>query len=307
MTPRRVRPAVLLAALAALALGGCATREDTAAPPPTEVPGAVFPVTVTPPGGQPLTLDERPERIVSLSSSATEGLYAIGAGARVVAVDDQSNFPAEAPRTDLSGLTPNVEAIAERTPDLVIASGDPGGLVDGLAKVGVPVLLLTAATTVDDVYTQLDVLGDATGHPADELVARMRSDIDAIVRDAPKADLTYYHELDPGLYSATSKTFIGQVYGLFGLENIADEADSTGSGYPQLSAEYVIKANPALVFLADSLCCGQSARTVGERPGWSEVDAVKSGRVIALDDDIASRWGPRVVDLVRAVGDAVKR
>ena len=307
MTIRRAGVALLLTALCStLATSGCATRETEPAPT-SAAPAAAFPVTVTPPGGAPLTLAERPDRIVSLSSTATEGLFALGAGPQVVAVDDQSDFPAEAPRTDLSGLTPNVEAIAAKTPDLVVASGDPGGLVSGLAKVEVPVLVLAAATTLDDVYAQLDVLGKATGHPADDLVARMRADIDEVVRDTPKKTVAYYHELDTELYSVTSKTFVGQVYGLFGLTNIADAADATGSGYPQLSAEYVIKANPALVFLADGQCCGQSAQTVAARPGWSTVDAVRAGRVVTLDDDIASRWGPRVVDLVRVVADAVAK
>ncbi|OLR94254.1 ABC transporter substrate-binding protein [Actinokineospora bangkokensis] len=312
-SPKQSRPArgwtrraaaLLTAVLAATA--ACATREQPATPAPTAAQVS-FPVTVTPPGGAPLTVPARPERIVSLSSTATEGLFALGAGGQVVAVDDQSSYPAEAPRTDLSGLTPNVEAIAAKSPDLVVASGDPGGLVAGLAKLRVPVLVLASAKTLDDVYTELDVLGRATGHPADDLVARMRSDIERVVAATPKKRLTYYHELDQTLYSATSSTFIGQVYGLFGLTNIADAADATGSGYPQLSAEYVIAANPSLVFLADVKCCGQSAQTVAARPGWSTVDAVRAGRVTALDDDIASRWGPRVVDLVRVVADAVAK
>jgi cobalamin transport system substrate-binding protein len=122
----------------------------------------------------------------------------------------------------------------------------------------------------------------------------------------PDRPLSYYHELDKNLYSATSKTFIGQLYAQLGMENIADAADKDGSGYPQLSAEYVVKADPDLIFLADTKCCGQSAKTVAARDGWEQLTAVKSGGVVELDDDIASRWGPRVVDFLKTVAAKVE-
>ncbi|MGH3860209.1 ABC transporter substrate-binding protein [Actinokineospora sp.] len=305
-TPRRARRLALVLA-AALAIAGCATRAEE---PPPAAPADAFPVTVTAPNGKPLTLDRKPERIVSLSASATETLFAIGAGKQVVAVDEQSTFPAEAPKTTLSGLTPNVEAIAGHTPNLVIASGDAGDMVAGLGKLGIPVLILPAAKSLDDVYAQFDLVGKATGNAAQgaDLARRTKEDIEKIVRDTPKSEtpLSYYHELDTDLYSVTSKTFIGKVYGLFGMTNIADAADTDASGYPKLSAEYVIKANPTLIFLGDTKCCGQTAETVALRPGWNTIDAVTKNRVVALDDDLASRWGPRIVDLVRAVADALK-
>jgi iron complex transport system substrate-binding protein len=114
-------------------------------------------------------------------------------------------------------------------------------------------------------------------------------------------------ELDPTLYTATSTTFIGRVAGLFGLRNIADPAAGTSGGYPQLSAEYVISANPDVILLADTVCCGQGPRTIAARAGWSGISAVTSGSVIRMDDSIASRWGPRLVNLVRALGTALTR
>jgi iron complex transport system substrate-binding protein len=116
-----------------------------------------------------------------------------------------------------------------------------------------------------------------------------------------------YHELDPTYYSATSRTFIGGIYKLFGLRNIADAADSGGTGYPQLSAEYIVSANPGLIVLADGRCCGQSAAAVAARPGWSGIAAVRTHSVIAIDDSVASRWGPRVVTFVQAVAKALRR
>ena len=254
---------------------------------------------------------EAPERIVSLSPTATEMLFAIEADDQVVAVDDQSNHPAEAPRTDLSGFEPNVEAIVAEDPDLVVLSDDTGDVVAGLEAVDVEVLVLPAATTLEDSYDQIEDLGAATGHEeeAADVVQGMQDEIEEITSSLPEREddpPTYYHELDQTLYTATSSTFIGEVYGLVGLENIADAADD-GSGYPQLSAEYVLEQNPDLIFLADTKCCGQTAETVAARPGWAELDAVRSGRVVELDDDVASRWGPRVVDLLRTVADEVAR
>jgi cobalamin transport system substrate-binding protein len=250
----------------------------------------------------------RPQRIVSLSPTATEMLFAIGAGGQVVAVDSNSNYPAEAPRTELSAYQPNIEAIAGYKPDLVVYSDDPGELKAGLDKLSIPVLHQPAATRLDDTYAQLDQLGRATGHEdeAGQVATTMRAEIEKIAASRPERPLTYYHELDKNLYSATSKTFIGQLYDQLGMKNIADAADKEGTGYPQLSAEYVVKADPDLIFLADTKCCGQSASTVAARDGWDQLTAVKTGGVVELDDDVASRWGPRVVDFLKTVAAKVQ-
>lgn len=250
----------------------------------------------------------RPQRIVSLSPTATEMLFAIGAGGQVVAVDSNSNYPAEAPKTELSAYQPNIEAIAGYKPDLVVYSDDPGELKAGLDKLSIPVLHQPAATRLDDTYAQLDQLGRATGHEdeAGQVATTIRAEIEKIAASRPERPLTYYHELDKNLYSATSKTFIGQLYDQLGMKNIADAADKEGTGYPQLSAEYVVKADPDLIFLADTKCCGQSASTVAARDGWDQLTAVKTRGVVELDDDVASRWGPRVVDFLKTVAAKVQ-
>jgi iron complex transport system substrate-binding protein len=250
------------------------------------------------------------QAIVSLSPTGTEMLFAIGAGDQIIAVDDQSNYPAEAldKPHDLSGFEPNVEAIAALQPDLVIMQ-DPT-VQEQLEALGIRVWIGAAATSFDDVYSQIEQLGAATGHigEAAELVSKMQSDIAASVAAAPKSaePLAMYHELDPTLYSVTSNTFIGQVYALFGLTNVADGAQP-GNDYPQLNAEYIVQADPALVFLADTKCCGETPETVAVRPGWEAIAAVRQGGVVALDDDIASRWGPRLVEFISAVAAAVAK
>ena len=310
----------ILLILALLATAACSTTEGLAttsegsaatvlevtttsgSEPAIETPG--FPVTVIAGNGE-VTIEQRPGRIVSLAPTATEVLFAIGAGEQVVAVDEFSNYPEEAPTTDLSGFEPNLEAVADLDPDLVVVSDDLNDIVSALTAVGIPVIHHPAAVSLDDAYTQIEQLGAATGNPeaAAELVAAMASDIDDLSGSVPdRADpLTYYHELDGSLFTVTSATFIGEMYGLAGLENIADAAEGADTLYPQLSAEYIIESDPDLIFLADTQCCGESAETVAARPGWDQITAVTSGAVFALDDDIASRWGPRVVDLLETI------
>jgi iron complex transport system substrate-binding protein len=311
----RPRFTAALAVLAALALAGCGGGDDEEAAPPSPATSAAsepapasFPVTVEAENGS-LVLDERPDRIVSLSPTATESLFAIGAGEQVIAVDDQSTYPAEAPRTSLSGFQPNVEAIAGYEPDLVVAGFDPGGLVDGLEAVGVPVLLQTDAQDLEDAYEQIEELGAVTGNveEAEEVAEGMEERIGELVESAPPGveGLSVYHEISPDFFSATSKTFIGSVYELLGLENIADEAGAEAPDYPQLSAEYIVSANPDLIVLADTKCCGQTAAKVAARPGWKGMTAVADGDVVPADDDIASRWGPRTVDFVEVVVDGL--
>jgi iron complex transport system substrate-binding protein len=311
----------LTAVTAAALLAGCssAASSSAASNPATSnsaAPSAApfFPVTLTAANG-PVKIKAKPGRIVSLSATATEDLYAVGAGPQVVAVDDDSDYPANAPVTKLSGLTPNLEAIAKYNPALVIASQNSNGLVSGLAKLGVPVLIEPAAATLIDAYDQIVQIGQATGHAAQAVrtVATMKSEIAADVKQAGAArkGLTYYWELsDNPYYSVTSSTFIGQIVSLFGLKDIADAANkASDGGYPELSEEYIVTARPQIIFLADNEPAdgGQSAAIVAARPGWSAIPAVKDKEIIALNDDIASRWGPRLPQLVEQIAQAVEK
>ena len=242
---------------------------------------------------QPASAAATPHRIVSLSPTATESLFAIGAGKQVVAVDDQSDYPRRAPHTTLSGFTPNVEAIAAYRPDLVVVQYDSGDVVEALHKLNIRVLVQPSAKNLAAAYGQIRQLGNVTAHKraAAALVGRMKKAIAKAIASTPHRRLAVYHELSPDYYSATSKTFIGGIYKLFGLRNIADAADSTGSGYPQLSAEYILGANPSLIVLADTRCCGQSVASVSGRPGWSNIAAVRTRSVVAIDDSVKRMRG----------------
>lgn len=292
-------------AFAALTFSACGAPST-----PSTTQSDHFPVTVTTANGASVTIARQPHRIISLSPSATEMLFAVGAGAQVIAVDEQSNYPSTAPTTKLSGFQPNIEAIASYAPDLVVAADDTAGLVHGVQALGVSILIEPAAKNMTDSYAQIQQLGIVTGHRADAeaVVKKMRADLAGIVASIPKPgrQLKVYHELDDTYYSATSNTFIGQVYALLGLKNIADGAAAT-SDYPQLSAEYIVASSPDLIVLADTKCCHQDASTVAARAGWSSIAAVRSGQVVNVDDDIASRWGPRVIDFLRVIAPHVRQ
>ena len=310
----------VLAALAALTVtaAACGSTQANNASSTTDgstvgaAKTAGFPVSLAAANGT-VKVASRPTAIVSLSPTATEMLYAIGAGSQVKAVDSLSDYPPQAPRTKLSAYQPNVEAIAAEKPDLVVESGDTGQLTKHLAAFSIPVLELPAPAKLAGEYAELDQLGRATGHlaQAQQEVARLRTRLHQIAAAAPHhaRPLTYYYELDQTYYSVTSSTFVGQLLSLLGMKSIADQASGAAKsgGYPQLSAEYILKANPDYIILADTLCCHQDAASVAKRPGWSSLAAVKAGHIIGLNDDIASRWGPRVTDLLQTVETAIAK
>ncbi len=317
LSPGRV-PAIVAAAVLAVGCAACGSSGGSSAGGGSGSGGsgsggsaaATFPVTVDAANGK-VHLASKPSAIISLSPTATEMLYAIGAGSQVKAVDSDSDYPPGAPTTSLSAYQPNVEAIASYKPDLVVLSNNIDGIAKKLAALSVPVLLLPAASTVSDVYAEFNELGEATGHlpQASHEDTAIRAQLSKIAAAAPKhaGPLTYYYELDQTYYSVTSDTFVGKLLALLGMKSIADTAKGAAAagGYPQLSAEFIVKADPDYIILADTICCHQSAATVARRPGWSSLTAVKDKHIIGLNDDIASRWGPRIVDLLRTVEQAV--
>ena len=272
-----------------------------------------FPVTIKTSLGV-LTIKKAPKAIISLSPTATEMLFAIGAGKQVLAVDDQSNYPANAPKSKLSGYSPNIEAIAGMHPDLVIDAGDKQGAVvisTGLGALGIQSIEQKPATKMSDVYNQIINLGAATGHSkeASKLVISMKKRIAvaiAGVKNKGKA-LTFFHELDTTPYTATSKTFIGTVYTAFGLKNIADAAAGADkSGYPVLTNEYIIATNPDLVFLGDAQY-GETPESFKTRPGFSTLKAVQNSNVVPLPSDYPSRWGPRIVNFYEFIAKVINK
>jgi len=265
----------------------------------------------------------KPSCVVSLSPTATETLYAIGAGPQVQAVDTDSNYPTTGlPKKRVNGLNPSVEAVIgickstashpSTKPDLVIISYDANDIKEKLVALGVKVINQSPPTTVAGALAQIEQLGALTGHVkvADKLAASIKKTIATDVASVPKhpgKKLTAYYELDTTYYSLTSSTFVGSLLKSLGVVNIADAQNTTAdAGYPKLSPEYILSANPKMIFLADTICCKASASTVAKRPGFSKVAAVQDGEVIGLNDDVASRWGPRMNLLMNQLTASVK-
>ena len=312
--PAMVAVAAIAAASAACSSPSASVTSADAGSAHADSAAAGFPVTVTTAGGK-THLTMRPDAIVSLSPTATEMLYAIGAGKQVKAVDNDSDYPTTAPITKLSGFQPNAEAIAAYKPDLVIISNNLDGITAKLTALSIPVLDLPAAADLSDVYREFTELGAATGHVAQAKAedTRLAAAVASIVASEPKRakPLTYYYELSANpYYSVTDSTFVGSVLSLLGMKSIADAATGAAAagGYPELSAEYILKANPDYILLADagSANGGQDAATVSSRSGWSALTAVKNKHIIALNADIASRWGPRIIDLLKTVAAGLK-
>jgi iron complex transport system substrate-binding protein len=279
---------------------------------PAQAAATKYPLTVKF-GGYTTKIAKKPTKIISLSPSATEILYAIGAGSQILAVDNLSNYPANAPTSEISAFEPNVEAILAKKPDLVLLSIDSTKapqIRNALVKLGIPVLMEKAPATLQDVYAENTLLARVTDRQAGavKLNASMAKSIKDVLAKAKKSSkIRIFHELDDTYYSATSNTFIGKVYKSFGVVNIADAASGAdSSGYPQLSAEYLLKSDPQVIFLADAQY-GVTAESVSKRAGWSQISAVKNQKIVELPADIPSRWGPRLVDFYKLIGNSLAK
>ena len=279
---------------------------------PAQAAATKYPITVKF-GGYTTTIAKKPTKIISLSPSATEIFYAVGAGSQILAVDNLSNYPANAPVSEISAFEPSVEAILAKKPDLVLLSIDSTKapqIRNALVKLGIPVLMEKAPATLKDVYAENTLLARVTDRQAGavKLNASMAKSIKETLAKAQKSSkIRVFHELDDTYYSVTSNTFIGKVYKDFGVVNIADAAaGADNSGYPQLSAEYLLKSDPQVIFLADAQY-GVTADSVSKRAGWSQISAVKNKKIVELPADIPSRWGPRLVDFYKLIGDSLAK
>jgi iron complex transport system substrate-binding protein len=279
---------------------------------PAQAAATKYPLTVKF-GGYTTKIAKKPTKIISLSPSATEILYAIGAGSQILAVDNLSNYPANAPTSEISAFEPSVEAILAKKPDLVLLSIDSTKapqIRNALVKLGIPVLMEKAPATLKDVYAENSLLALVTDRQAGavKLNASMAKSIkDTLAKAKKSSKIRIFHELDDTYFSATSNTFIGKVYKSFGVSNIADAAaGADSSGYPQLSAEYLLKSDPQVIFLADAQY-GVTADSVSKRAGWSQISAVKNQKIVELPADVPSRWGPRLVDFYKLIGDSLAK
>lgn len=249
-----------------------------------------------------------PKRIISLSPSITEILFEIGSGNQVIAVDNLSNYPNEAPITDISAYDPNVEAISLLNPDLVILSYNIKNLKTALKKIGIETIYLPAPLNFEDILDQIDYLGLQTGNEdkAKKLISKMKNRMKTLqkLRENEKAT-KIYHEIDPNYYSPSKFSFIGDIYQKLNYKNVADKADISNLGYPKLSPELIISENPDLIVLPGK--DNKYVEKVKLRPGWGYIEAVKKNNFLLTNNDIASRWGPRILNFASILVEYSKK
>jgi iron complex transport system substrate-binding protein len=286
------------------------TTDPAVVPGPDEPPPVDGPIPTIAPIPVPAGADVG--RIVSLSATHTETLFALGLDEFVVAVDAGSDYPAAAaaladPTLDES--LADIDPILALDPDVVILGDDPTGMAGRLSAAGVASYSGPSAGSLDDIYDQIrDIAGIVDRSDlGEQLVENMRAAIDAIVASLPAgaldAGLTFFHEIDPSLFTPGSESFFSELYGTLGLANIAGPGGAQQTA--QMTDAAVIDADPDVIVLADAECCAVTPDRVAGRPGWADVSAVRNGAVVEVTDALSQRWGPRVVELLRIVARGV--
>ncbi|HEY66539.1 MAG TPA: cobalamin-binding protein [Caldilineae bacterium] len=285
--------------------------------PPTATPAAseaTFPLSLVDGLGREVTIDRVPARIVSLAPSNSEILFAVGAGDQVVGVTKYCNYPPEACESKeivggFSAKSISVEKILALEPDLVLAAGKiHQPIIEALEQLDIPVVALTAST-FDDVYANIELVGRLTAHEeqAAEVIAEMKARVAAVteaVASIPEEQRlkVFWETWDEPLMTAGPSTFIGQMIELAGGINIF--ADVT-EDYPQISAEEVVQRNPDVILGPDSHGEKLTPEQVAQRPSWSQINAVKNGRIHLVNGDIVSRPGPRLAEGLEAIARAL--
>lgn len=251
-----------------------------------------------------ITLAGPAQRVVSLAPSNTEILFAIGAGSQVVGRDEFSDFPAEAKSVESIGGSfgeYNAEAIVALEPDLVLAAEiNPPELVKQLEDLGLTVYYLKNPTTIEGMYTNLEIVGQLTGHDVTELVDSLKARVAAVdEKIAPLSSRpTVFYEIDASdatkPYTYGPGTFGDLLIQRAGGENLVTLAGITDP-YPQVSLEQVVATNPSIIILGDAVW-GTTPESVKARAGWDVLDAVQNDQIFPFDDNLVSRPGPRLVD-----------
>jgi len=285
---------------------GCSSESagsaDTASMPTEE--SSTFPVTVTDDIGRVVTLYEMPQRIVSLAPANTEIVYALGSMDRLVGVTTYDDYPPEVADIPKMGdfVTPNLEAIADSDADLVLAtSGVQGEMVTKLEELGAVVLVVDPAT-IEGLYTSIEMVGAALGssEPAADLVVDMRSelaDIEAVVGSLERVTCFVEIAQEP-LFTVGSGVLIDELIDAAGGENVV-----TVEGYVGYSAEQLLTDDPSVYLVTQGSM--SDPNELGQRPGFDGLTAVVDGRVHVLDDNLVSRPGPRVIQGIRQIAEAL--
>lgn len=263
--------------------------------------------------GREISLNGPAQKVISLAPSNTEILFAIGAGSQAVGRDQLSDYPAEAANaTDIGSSFEalNTELIVSLKPDLVLAAEiNTPEQVKQLEDLGLTVYYLKNPLTLEEMYSNLELVAQMTGHETETatLIESLKARVSAVdEKIAPISSRPgVFYELDatdPAKpYTAGKGTFITQLIERAGGQNIAADID----GYPQLSLEQVVAADPAFIILGDS-AYGVTPESIASRPGWENLSAVKNNQVFPFDDNLVSRPGPRLVDALEELAKLLR-
>tara|TARA_B100000614_G_scaffold249434_1_gene258446 strand:+ start:50 stop:973 length:924 start_codon:yes stop_codon:yes gene_type:complete len=242
-------------------------------------------------------------RVISLSTTHTEVIQTLGGQDTLVAIDAFSEVDFQVERIDAYTVT--AEELLPLKPDVVVVAFDFNGIIDGLEEQNINYILLPPANTFEDVYSQIETIGDIVNKRSEaaKKVRDMKIEINRTLDNSNYKNISVYHEIGYtyGIYSVNSDSLIGEIYNSLGIENIANlEEDPYGSGYPALSEEMVIEANPDFIVVGHS---DYLNKDLSIRDGWGNLTAVQESNVYFLDDTLASNWGTNTVELVQLLSE----
>ena len=296
---------VVLFTVLLLTLASCGGAVSVS--PSPRVAASPFPATLSDFQNRSVTVPSRPERLVSIGPSITAFLFALGAGPRVIGVDDFSDEPAEAAtREHVGGIKVNFEKVVALKPDLVFSVKFSDGTIEKLQAASLNVLVVDPQS-VSDVAKTATLLGKAVGADGEALARSIQQRVDAVkaktanVANRPRV----YHEIDASdpakIFTVGPGSYINDLIEIAGGANIAARA---ASAYPQLSAEEILKTDPEIIVLAADAYSPKPG-DVAARQGWSIIAAVKNNRILTIDPNLINRPGPRVGEAAEAYAKLV--
>ena len=246
------------------------------------------------------------QRVVSLSTTHTEIIQTLGGENLLVGIDSFSE--SELPIEKIDAFTVTADELVNLNPDLVIVAFDFNGIIDGLEALNLNYVLLPPARNFDEVYTQIMEIGNLINKSEEsiDLVSEMENDVAEIIENFSAQNVKVFHEIGYtyGIYTVNENSFIGEIYNLLGVDNIANfKEDPFGSGYPEFSVEEILMANPNLIIVGHSDYLNKDLST---RVGWEEITAIQSGNLFFLDENLANNWGTNTVDLLNTLSEVTQ-
>jgi iron complex transport system substrate-binding protein len=246
------------------------------------------------------------QRVVSLSTTHTEIIQTLGGENLLVGIDSFSE--SELPIEKIDAFTVTADELVNLNPDLVIVAFDFNGIIDGLETLNLNYVLLPPARNFDEVYTQIMEIGNLINKSEEsiDLVSEMENDVAEIIENFTAQNVKVFHEIGYtyGIYTVNENSFIGEIYNLLGVDNIANfKEDPFGSGYPEFSEEEILMANPNLIIVGHSDYLNKDLST---RVGWEEITAIQSGNLFFLDENLANNWGTNTVDLLNTLSEVTQ-